>query len=56
MGSSTTVFKTVFDSTPLNDGLYFFLQTVYRHYQEDEFHLLLAMATKEKKEDEEIYK
>jgi len=51
-----SVFKTVFDSTPLNDGLYFFLQEVYRLYPEDQFHYVIAVATREKKTDEDIYK
>lgn len=46
----------VFDSTPLNDGLYFFLQLIHRLYPEDAFHYVIAMAIKEKKTDEEIYK
>ena len=49
-------FKAVFNSTPLNDGLYFFLQLIYRLYPEDAFHYAIAMAIKEKKTDEEIYK
>lgn len=49
-------FKTVFDSTPLNDGLYTFLQVIYHLYPEDKFHYVLAIATRTKKTDEEIYK
>jgi len=49
-------FKTVFDSTPLNDGLYTFLQVIYHLYPEDQFHYVLAIATRTKKTDEEIYK
>jgi len=49
-------FKTVFDSTPLNDGLYTFLQVIYHLYPEDQFHYVLAVATRTKKTDEEIYK
>ena len=56
MENNTTTFKTVFDSTPLNDGLYFFLQSVHRHYPEDQLHYILAMAAKEKKTDEDCYK
>lgn len=52
----TSKFKAVFNSTPLNDGLYFFLQLIYRVYPEDAFHYAIAMAIKEKKTDEEIYK
>lgn len=52
----TSKFKAVFNSTPLNDGLYFFLQLIYRLYPEDAFHYAIAMAIKEKKTDEEIYK
>lgn len=49
-------FKRVFESTALNDGLYFFLQLVHRRYPEDAFHYTIALAIKEKKTDEEIYK
>jgi len=52
----TSKFKAVFNSTPLNDGLYFFLQLIYRVYPEDAFHYAIAMAIKEKKTDEDIYK
>lgn len=52
----TSKFKTVFNSTPLNDGLYFFLQLIYRLYPEDAFHYAIAMAIKEKKTDEDIYR
>lgn len=52
----TPAFKKVFESTALNDGLYFFLQLIYRQYPEDAFHYIIALAIKEKKTDEEIYK
>ena len=52
----TSEFKTVFDSTPLNDGLYNFLQHIYHLYPEDQFHFVIAVATRTKKTDEEIYK
>ncbi|HVX49477.1 MAG TPA: methyltransferase domain-containing protein [Chitinophagaceae bacterium] len=55
-GADTLKFKTVFDSSALNDGLYFFLQLIHRLYPEDAFHYLIATALKEKKTDEEIYK
>ncbi|HWB24269.1 MAG TPA: methyltransferase domain-containing protein [Chitinophagaceae bacterium] len=55
-GADSLKFKTVFDSSALNDGLYFFLQLIYRLYPEDAFHYLIAIALKEKKTDEEIYK
>jgi SAM-dependent methyltransferase len=56
MGDTSSAFKTVFASTPLNDGLYAFLQVVYHLYPEDQFHYLLAIAAKDKNTDEEIYK
>jgi len=56
MGDTSSAFKTVFASTPLNDGLYYFLQVVYHLYPEDQFHYVLAIAAKEKNTDEEIYK
>lgn len=49
-------FKTVFNSTALNDGLYFFMQLIHRYYPEDAFHYAIAMAIKEKKTDEDIYR
>jgi SAM-dependent methyltransferase len=56
MGDASSAFKTVFASTTLNDGLYFYLQSVYRLYPEDQFHYILAMAAKDKNTDEEIYR
>jgi len=52
----TPAFKKVFESTALNDGLYFFLQLIYRQYPEDAFHYIMALAIKEKKTDEDIYR
>lgn len=49
-------FETVFESTPLSNKMYAFLQVVYHLYPEDKFHQLIASATKDEKTDEAIYK
>jgi SAM-dependent methyltransferase len=49
-------FKTVFTNTKWSDDFYRFLQVVFHLYPEDKFHHLIATITKEKDNDEEIYK
>ena len=49
-------FKTVFSDTALSDKFYRFLQVIFHLYPEDKFHHLIAATSKEKSNDEEIYK
>ena len=49
-------FKTVFSDTKWSDDFYRFLQGIFHLYPEDKFHYLIALTSKEKNTDEEIYK
>ena len=49
-------FKAVFSETIWSDKFYRFLQVIFHLYPEDKFHHLIATITKEKNNDEEIYK
>lgn len=56
MSSKHSEFKTVFSNVKWSDDFYRFLQVVYHLYPEDKFHYLIATTSKEKSNDEEIYK
>ncbi len=49
-------FKTVFSNTIWSDKFYRFLQVIFHLYPEDKFHHLITTISKEKNNDEEIYK
>lgn len=54
--NNTSEFKTVFSDKVWSDKFYRFLQIIYHLYPEDKFHHLIAKMSKEKTNDEEIYK
>jgi hypothetical protein len=56
MSSNISEFKTVFSKTKWSDDFYRFLQVIFHLYPEDKFHHLIATTSKEKNNDEEIYK
>jgi hypothetical protein len=56
MSSNISEFKTVFSNTKWSDDFYRFLQVIFHLYPEDKFHHLIATTSKEKNNDEEIYK
>jgi ubiquinone/menaquinone biosynthesis C-methylase UbiE len=49
-------FKAVYSDTKWSDDFYRFLQVIFHLYPEDKFHHLIATVSKEKSNDEEIYK
>src|SRR3954465_8830702 len=49
-------FKAVYSDTKWSDDFYRFLQVIFHLYPEDKFHHLIATVSKEKGNDEEIYK
>src|SRR6187455_1461959 len=56
MNNTISEFKTVFSNTKWSDDFYRFLQVIFHLYPEDKFHHLIAVTSKEKNTDEEIYK
>jgi hypothetical protein len=56
MSSNISEFKTVFFNIKWSDDFYRFLQVIFHLYPEDKFHHLIATTSKEKNNDEEIYK
>ena len=54
--NNNSAFKSVFSDTVWSDKFYRFLQVIFHLYPEDKFHHLIAATTKEKSNDEEIYK
>ena len=54
--NNTSAFKSVFSDTIWSDKFYRFLQVIFHLYPEDKFHHLIAITSKEKSNDEEIYK
>ncbi|MCW3085936.1 MAG: class SAM-dependent methyltransferase [Bacteroidetes bacterium] len=54
--ATTSEFKTVFSNVKWSDDFYRFLQIIFHLYPEDKFHHLIALKSKEKNTDEEIYK
>jgi len=54
--NNTSAFKSVFSDTIWSDKFYRFLQVIFHLYPEDKFHHLIATTSKEKSNDEEIYK
>lgn len=54
--NNKSAFKSVFSDTILSDKFYRFLQVIFHLYPEDKFHHLIATTSKEKSNDEEIYK
>ena len=56
MSSNISEFKYVFLNTKWSDDFYRFLQVIFHLYPEEKFHNLLATTSKEKSNDEEIYK
>lgn len=55
MNNLNSEFKSVYSETEWSDKFYLFLQNVYNIYPENEFHMLIQEAIKEKDTDEEIY-
>jgi SAM-dependent methyltransferase len=49
-------FKSIFSNTRWSDEFYRFLQIIFHLYPEDKFHYLIAATSKQKNNDEEIYK
>ncbi|HYV92557.1 MAG TPA: methyltransferase domain-containing protein [Chitinophagales bacterium] len=56
MNNTASQFKAVFSNTKWSDDFYRFLQVIFHLYPEDKFHHLIAITSKEKNTDEEIYK
>lgn len=56
MNTKISEFKSVFLNTKWSDDFYRFLQVIFHLYPEDKFHHLIATTSKEKNNDEEIYK
>jgi len=54
--NNKSAFKSVFSDTIWSDKFYRFLQVIFHLYPEDKFHHLIATTSKEKSNDEEIYK
>jgi SAM-dependent methyltransferase len=56
MNIRTSEFKAVYSDTKWSDDFYRFLQVIFHLYPEDKFHHLIATVTREKDNDEDIYK
>lgn len=56
MEAQQSEFKTVFSDVGMRDGFYRFLQVIFHLYPEDKFHYLITETSKEKNNDEEIYR
>jgi hypothetical protein len=49
-------FHAVFSDVATSDGFYRFLQTIYRLYPEDQFHMLIKESCAQHAADEAIYR